>query len=79
VAHSVDREEIFVALAGCAVATLGDERIELRAGDTLIVPPGQMFSLGNPGPDAFDAVAIAPVGIRARMLTGESFAPPWTE
>jgi mannose-6-phosphate isomerase-like protein (cupin superfamily) len=78
VAHSVDREEIFVALAGCAVAIVGDERIEVRAGDALIVPAGQVFSLSNPGPVLFDAVAVAPVGIRAKLSNGESFAPPWS-
>lgn len=79
VAHSVDREEIFVALAGCAVATLDDRRIEVRAGDTLIVPAGQVFSLGNSSPEPFEAIAVAPVGVRAQMPSGEPFAPPWTE
>ncbi len=79
VAHSLDREEIFVALAGCAVASLGEERIDVRAGDALIVPPGQVFSLSNPGPGAFDAIAVAPVGVRAQMPNGDSFAPPWCE
>jgi mannose-6-phosphate isomerase-like protein (cupin superfamily) len=78
VAHSVDREEIFVALAGSAVAVLDDERIEVRSGDTLVVPPGQVFSLNNPGAVTFEAIAIAPVGVRARLSNGESFAPPWT-
>jgi quercetin dioxygenase-like cupin family protein len=78
VEHSVDREEIFVALAGVATATLGGERFELRAGDALVVPADQSFALGNPGPDAFEAVALAPVGVRARMGNGELFAPPWT-
>lgn len=78
VAHSVDREEIFIAIAGCAVAMVGDERIEVRAGDALIVPPGQVFSLSNPGPEPFDAVAVAPVGVRAKLSNGDSFAPPWS-
>lgn len=79
VPHSVDREEIFLALGGTATATLGDERFELRAGDVLIVPPGQLFSLANQGATAFEAIAIAPVGVRARLPGGEAFAPPWTE
>ncbi|MEO8183933.1 MAG: cupin domain-containing protein [Deltaproteobacteria bacterium] len=79
VAHSLDREEIFVVLAGSATVTLGDERSELRAGDVLVVPPGQLFAFGNAGPGALDALAMAPVGIRAKMPDGEFFAPPWTE
>jgi quercetin dioxygenase-like cupin family protein len=79
VAHSVDREEIFVALAGSAVASLQDEHIEIHAGDTLIVPAGEVFSLGNSSSETFDAIAVAPVGVRAQMPTGESLVPPWTE
>ncbi len=79
VTHSVDREEIFVALSGCALATLGDEQLELRAGDTLIVPAGEPFSLGNSGTIAFDALAVAPVGVRASLPGGEPFAPPWSQ
>jgi mannose-6-phosphate isomerase-like protein (cupin superfamily) len=79
VAHSVDREEIFLALSGTAVATLGDERHELRAGDVLIVPAGQTFSLANPSSAAFEAIAVAPVGVRATIPGGAAFAPPWTE
>ncbi len=79
VEHSVDREELFLALAGSAVATLGEERWELRAGDVLIVPAGQPVSLADPGDVAFGAVAVAPVGVRARLPGGEAFAPPWTQ
>jgi mannose-6-phosphate isomerase-like protein (cupin superfamily) len=77
--HSLDREEIFVALAGCALCTLGTEEVELRAGDALIVPAGQAFSLANLGGEPFEAVAVARVGVQATMPEGGSFAPPWTE
>lgn len=77
-AHSVDREEIFVALAGRAVAMLDGQEHELGAGDTLIVPAGLTFSLANPGAEAFEALAVAPAGVHARLPGGEPFAPPWT-
>lgn len=77
-AHSVDREEIFVALSGRALATLGEERVELKAGDALVVPAGRTFSLAGVGSEAFEAVALVPVGARASMAEGEPFAPPWT-
>ena len=77
--HSVDREEIFIALGGSATATLAGERFELHAGDVLIVPAGQLFSLANSGGVAFEAIAVAPAGVRARLPGGEAFAPPWTE
>ncbi len=77
--HSVDREEIFVALAGRATAVVDDERLELAPGDTLVVPPGVTFSLASAGPEGFEAMAIAPAGIRACLPGGEPFCPPWTQ
>lgn len=76
--HSVDREEIFVVLAGRATATVGGETHELAPGDALIVPPHQAFALANPGAEPFEAVAVLPVGGRASMPEGAPFAPPWT-
>ncbi len=78
--HFLDREEIFITLSGRAVATLEGEEIELRTGDTLIVPAGESFSLANRGALAYEAIALAPVGVRATLpQQGGSFAPPWTE
>ena len=76
--HSVDREEIFVVLAGRAVATIDDERLELAPGDALIVPAAHPFSLANPGAEPFEAIAVLPVGGLAAMPAGAPFAPPWT-
>lgn len=75
--HTVDREEVFVVVAGHALATLGDERIELARGDALVVPPGTTFALSNPHPEPFEAIAALPVGGRASMPGGEPFIPPW--
>jgi mannose-6-phosphate isomerase-like protein (cupin superfamily) len=77
VPHSVDREEIFVVLAGTARATVGGEPCELAPGDTLIVPPDTEFSLANPGEAPCTAIAMLPVGGRARMPDGAPFVPPW--
>ena len=78
VPHSVDKEEIFVALSGRATVMLDDDQFEMGAGDTLVVPADHVFSLANHGSDAFEAVAVAPVGVRARLTNEEFFAPPWT-
>jgi len=75
--HTVDREEIFIALAGRAVATVGDATHALAAGDALIVPAGTPFALANPHAEPFEAVAAQPCGGRARMPDGEPFTPPW--
>lgn len=75
--HTVDREEIFVALSGRAVATVGGETHAFAAGDALIVPAGTPFALANPHAEPFEAIAALPVGGRARMPDGEPFTPPW--
>ncbi|MCA9673645.1 MAG: cupin domain-containing protein [Kofleriaceae bacterium] len=75
--HQVDREEIFVALAGRAVATVGAETLELAAGDALVVPAHQPFALANPDDQPFEAVAVFPVGGRAALPDGAPFVPPW--
>ncbi|HMG24188.1 MAG TPA: cupin domain-containing protein [Kofleriaceae bacterium] len=76
--HTVDREEIFVVLAGRAVATLDGDTLELTPGDALIVPAQRAFSLANPHPEVFEAIAVLPVGGLAAMPAGAPFAPPWT-
>jgi quercetin dioxygenase-like cupin family protein len=77
--HSLDREEVIVALAGRAVASLDGARHEVGAGDALVVPPHEAFSLANPYTEPFEAVAVLPVGGRARIGDGEPFTPPWAE
>jgi mannose-6-phosphate isomerase-like protein (cupin superfamily) len=79
-AHVLDREEIFVALSGHALATVGAEQWQVGPGDALIVPAGQTFSLANKGTESFDAIALAPRGMQVRMLSdGATFGPPWTQ
>ncbi len=79
VAHMVDREEIFVALAGTAFVTLHGKSQALVEGDALIVPANEQFSLANDGDVPFEAVCVLPVGGRARFPGGEPFVPPWAE
>jgi quercetin dioxygenase-like cupin family protein len=74
--HQVTREEVFVAVRGTAVATVGDQRRSLSAGSALVVPAHTDFSLANPGSEPFEAVAVLPVG-GAAVMGGETFTPPW--
>jgi quercetin dioxygenase-like cupin family protein len=78
-AHTLDREEVFVALAGAARASIGDAEHEVGAGEALVVPAGVEFSLANPYEEPFEAVVAFPVGGRATMPGGEPFTPPWAE
>ena len=75
--HTVDREEIFVVVAGRALATVGADTTELAAGDALIVPAGTPFALANPFGDPFEAIAALPVGGRAALPGEPPFVPPW--
>ncbi|MEP6766901.1 MAG: cupin domain-containing protein [Gemmatimonadaceae bacterium] len=78
VPHSMDKEEIFVALSGSAVLTLHGEDHDVLPGDTIVVPADEIFGLANRGPNPFVAIAVAGAGVQARMTSGERFAPPWT-
>lgn len=77
--HSLTREEIFVAIAGRAVAEIDGERIEVAEGDALVVPAGRMLSLGNPHAEPFEAVCVFPVGGQARQGDADPFIPPWAQ
>lgn len=74
--HTLNAEEVFVALAGAATATLAGEAIEVRAGDALIVPPRQTFTIATAGDEPFEAVVCMPAGGTA-ILDGETIVPPW--
>ncbi|MFE3205094.1 cupin domain-containing protein [Embleya sp. NPDC055664] len=75
--HALSREEIFVALSGRAVVTMDGDTLDLGPGDALIVPAETLFTLANPGPDPFEAVAILPVGGLGLLAGQEPFTPPW--
>jgi len=77
--HSLDREEILVALAGRAVASFDGVPQAVGAGDAIVVPAGQSFSLANPHAEPFEAVVALPVGGQARLAGGDAFTPPWAE
>ena len=77
--HTLDREEIFVVLAGRAVATIDGDEQHLRPGDALVVPPHRPFSLANPHGESFEAVAALPVGGRVHIPGSHPFVPPWAK
>jgi quercetin dioxygenase-like cupin family protein len=74
--HSLDHEEIIIALGGQLEAAFGDERSVLGAGDALIIPAGREVVLSNPGSAPFEAIACLPVGAQG-TVDGEASAPPW--
>jgi quercetin dioxygenase-like cupin family protein len=74
--HSLTHEEVFVALAGRAVATLSGTRHDIEAGDALVVNPDEPFTLANEQTTPFEAVVCMRCGGEARV-GDETFAPPW--
>ena len=77
--HQVTREEVLVALSGSAQVQLGGRALSLDAGSALVVPANTDFSLSNPGPDAFEAVVVLPVGGQAVIAGEPPFVPPWAK
>lgn len=74
--HFFDHEEVLVLIAGKGYALLDGERHDVVAGDTIIVPAGCMFGLGNESDELFEAIVSLPVGTMATMASGESLVPP---
>ena len=73
--HSLDREEVFVVLAGALTARYADRQETAPAGGALIVPPHTEFALVAETGEA-EAVCTFPVGGTA-LLDGERITPPW--
>jgi quercetin dioxygenase-like cupin family protein len=74
--HALTHEEVFVALAGRAVATVSGVRHEVGPGDALVVAPDKSFTLANEQSTPFEAVACMRCGGQAR-IGDETFPPPW--
>jgi mannose-6-phosphate isomerase-like protein (cupin superfamily) len=75
--HSLSREEVFLALAGSAVATIDGAPHAFAAGDCLVVPAGRPFLLAA-GEEGLDAVCAMAAGGKATLLPdGPTISPPW--
>ena len=78
--HHMDREEVFLALEGSAIAALEGAEHALIQGDCLILPAGTDFTLHVPGDQPFRALACLPSGAQATLVPeGTTFVPPWGE
>ena len=77
-AHTHDREEVMVVLAGTVTVTVAGQAHPLGPGDTVIVPPGTDHQVENMGAEAAEWLLVAPAGVRYFHATGEEGAPPWS-
>jgi mannose-6-phosphate isomerase-like protein (cupin superfamily) len=75
--HQITREEIMIALSGTAVAEIGGERHVIGKGDAIIIPAHTDFKLSNESADAFEGIAVLPVGAQALIGSEAPFTPPW--
>lgn len=44
-----EAEEIYLVTAGTGLVRVGDEEREIRPGDAIVIPPGEVHSLRNTG------------------------------
>jgi mannose-6-phosphate isomerase-like protein (cupin superfamily) len=77
-AHTLDRDEVFMVLAGSVRLAAGGD--VLGPGDALVVPAGDPVELSNPGDVPAEVVVAIPAGFTATMADGTPFGtPPWAE
>lgn len=70
-AHSHDREEVLIFLAGSGRAKLGGEEERVVAGDVAIVPANTVHEFAAAGGEALQAIGILPAGARMFSPDGE--------
>ena len=53
-----DMQEVFVIIAGAAKATVGDQTVTLRGGDTIVIDPREVHHMWNIGDVDVQYVAL---------------------
>ncbi|RFU40514.1 cupin domain-containing protein [Actinomadura logoneensis] len=87
--HVFDQESVWTFLSGAVSFAVGDDKVDLAAGDTIVIPADvtrRMFV----SPDGFQAVVAAPAGTLVHTpepvvtegcdiapAVGEKIVPPW--
>ncbi len=75
--HTIDSEQIWTIIDGCATFEVADETHRVEAGDTVVIPaavPRQVHA-----DDAIGCVAVVSGSARAtaRIGAGQPVVPPW--
>ncbi len=77
--HQLEREEVFLLLAGSACARFAEHEENVCAGDCRILPADTEFLLPT-NDDGCEAVVCMPAGSHVTILPeGQSLIPPWAE
>ena len=74
--HTIDRDELFVVLAGGISLTPGGPL--LGPGDSAVVPAGEKIEIGNPTGEPAEVQVALRAGVTAYHMDGSVFGtPPW--
>ncbi len=74
--HAHDHEEVVIALAGTATAIIDGNQAQLAAGDTLIIPAGQVHQVSAVGDERFECLIAKPAGTRFYDSEGQPTSTP---
>jgi len=77
--HYHNREEVIVQLAGTVTVLVGDERVEVAPGDTLIIPAQTVHQIENTDQVEAEWLLIGPSGIQFFRPNGEEVVPEWAQ
>ena len=77
--HYHNREEVMVQLAGTVTVLVGDERVEIAPGDTLIIPAQKVHQIENTDQVEAEWLLIGPSGIQFFLPNGEEVVPEWAQ
>ena len=78
VPHTVTREEVLYMLSGTLLVSIGDApTTQSKPGDAIVVPPGAIFKIENPGDEPASAWVTTSAGLEATLPDGSTFSPPW--
>lgn len=73
--HVHDTEEVVMFLTGRGHATVSGQEVRFEAGDTLILPAGEMHQIFAEAHCEF--VSAMPIGGTVRLPDGETLELPW--
>ncbi|MFI7052891.1 cupin domain-containing protein [Streptosporangium canum] len=66
--HVIDAEQVWTVLDGGATAELGDEKLTVGPGDTLVIPADVPRRLSSDPATGLAAIVVAPAGMRAYVI-----------
>ena len=77
--HYHNREEVMVQLAGTVSVLVGDERVEVAPGDTLIIPSQTVHQIENTDQVEAEWLLIGPSGMQFFLPNGQEVVTEWAK